>query len=119
MTSIALVFIALSWPAAIAGALIFHFRHAGGPAHGKADPQMTKVYRRHVNYRAFYPRGRVPSAKADDQNNEGGGTCLALKTWRESQRLPDLLDYAAVIDDGIVTTKAARISPPGSMRAAT
>ncbi|MCP5414613.1 MAG: hypothetical protein H6961_08385 [Chromatiaceae bacterium] len=31
---------------------------------------------------------------------------LALKTWREKAKgLPDLLDYAAVIDDGIVTTK--------------
>ena len=32
---------------------------------------------------------------------------LALKTWREKAKgLPDLLDYAAVIDDGIVTTKS-------------
>lgn len=32
---------------------------------------------------------------------------LALKTWREKAKgLPDLLEYAAVIDDGIVTTKS-------------
>ena len=54
MTSIALVFIALSWPAAIAGALIFIFGMQAARRMAKADPQMTKVYRRHVNYRACY-----------------------------------------------------------------
>ena len=54
MTSIALVFIALSWPAAIAGALSFIFGMQAARRMAKADPQMTKVYRRHVNYRAFY-----------------------------------------------------------------
>ena len=35
---------------------------------------------------------------------------LALKTWRETAKgLPDLLEYAAVIDDGIVSTKSGAL----------
>lgn len=54
MTSIALVFIALSWPAAIAGGLIFFVGMHIARRMAKADPQMTQVYRRHIRYRAFY-----------------------------------------------------------------
>jgi type IV secretion system protein VirB3 len=54
MTSIALVFIALSWPAAIAGALLFVFGMQAARRMAKADPQMTQVYRRHIRYRSYY-----------------------------------------------------------------
>ena len=60
MTSIALIFIALSLPAAIAGILIFVFGMSAARRMAKADPQMTKVYRRHVSYRAFYRSRSTP-----------------------------------------------------------
>lgn len=64
LVSIMLIFVALSWPAAIAGILIFIFGMQIVRRMAKADPMMSKVYQRHIRYRAFY---RARSGPACDR----------------------------------------------------
>ena len=64
LVSILLTFVALSWPAAIAGILIFIFGMQIVRRMAKADPMMSQVYQRHIRYRAFY---RARSGPACDR----------------------------------------------------
>ena len=50
-----LVVVALNWLAALVGGLVWVVGLAVLRALAKADPHMSKVYTRHIRYRAYYP----------------------------------------------------------------
>ena len=60
-----LVVVAMNWLAATVGAAVWLVSIGVLRAMGKADPVLSKVYVRHVRYRAYYParsRFGAPSA---------------------------------------------------------
>jgi len=60
MVTALLVVVAMNWVAAAVGAVVWLVCVGVLRAMGKADPLMSKVYVRHVRYRAYYPaRSRV------------------------------------------------------------
>lgn len=55
-----LIVVAFNWVAAIVGVIVWSGGVAGLRAMAKEDPMMSKVYVRHVRYRAYYPaRSRI------------------------------------------------------------
>lgn len=62
LITLTLVVVALNWIAAIAGIFIWTVVVAGLRAMAKADPYMSKVYLRHIKYKAFYPAHSTPFA---------------------------------------------------------
>jgi len=67
----------------------------------ESDPQFTRVYLRHTRYRGYYS---APIARdIAPFNRAGGDAVLNLREFRSTAKgLPDLLNYAAVVDDGVV-----------------
>lgn len=57
-----LIVVAFNWVAAVLGGLVWVFGVAGLRAMAKADPLMSRVYVRHVRYRAYYPARSCPGA---------------------------------------------------------
>lgn len=62
LITLTLVVVAFHWLAAITGIMIWIGCVAGLRAMAKADPLMSKVYQRHINYEAFYPAHSTPFA---------------------------------------------------------
>lgn len=62
LITVTLVVVALNLIAAIAGVIIWILSVAGLRAMAKADPFMSKVYFRHIQYKAFYPAHSTPFA---------------------------------------------------------
>ena len=70
----------------------------------KSDPQFTRVYLRHTRYRGVL-FGTIARDIAPF-NRAGGDAVLNLREFRSTAKgLPDLLNYAAVVDDGVVLNK--------------
>ena len=60
MMTALLVVVAMNWVAAGVGAVVWIVCVGVLRAMGKADPLMSKIYVRHVRYRAYYPaRSRI------------------------------------------------------------
>lgn len=65
MVTALLVVVAMNWFAAGVGAAVWVVCAGVLRAMGKADPVMSKVYVRHVRYRAYYPaRSRLGAPSA-------------------------------------------------------
>jgi|CEGE01.1.fsa_nt_gi type IV secretion system protein VirB3 len=62
LITLTLVVVALNTVAAITGVIIWTACVAGLRAMAKADPYMSKVYLRHIKYKAFYPAHSTPFA---------------------------------------------------------
>ena len=62
LITVTLVVVALNLFAAIAGVIIWIVSVAGLRAMAKADPFMSKVYIRHIQYKTFYPAHSTPFA---------------------------------------------------------
>lgn len=62
MVALLLGVVAMNWLAAALGAALWVVGVAALRQMGKADPLMSKVYVRHVRYRAYYPARAHPSA---------------------------------------------------------
>lgn len=62
MVALLLGVVAMNWLAAALGAALWVVGVAALRQMGKADPLMSKVYVRHVRYRAHYPARAHPSA---------------------------------------------------------
>ncbi len=65
MVSALLVVVAMNWLAAVVGVGVWLVCVGVLRSMGKADPVMSKVYVRHVRYRAYYPaRSRLGAPSA-------------------------------------------------------
>lgn len=70
LITLTLVVVALNWVAAITGVIIWTACVAGLRTMAKADPFMSKVYMRHIKYKAFYPAHATPFAPGASHSRE-------------------------------------------------
>ncbi len=99
---------------AIAGVAFWVISVAVLRADGQGRQSDEQDLLRHVKYRSFYPAGSavnaiVPTIKKQQSPStmpEARIVMLQLRQFRNrSKGLPDLLNYAALVDDGVVLNK--------------
>lgn len=62
LITLILVVVAMSFVAAIIGLCFYFFSMTMLRMMGKADPVMSKVYKRHIKYQSYYPPHSTPFA---------------------------------------------------------
>ena len=88
----------LNLPAILAGLVIWSVLIGLFRMMAKADPMMSRIYLRQLHAQSYYPARSRPSRE--------GLMMLALKHFRDKAKgVADLLNYAALIDEGIVLCK--------------
>ncbi|WP_434730480.1 conjugal transfer protein TrbD [Rhizobium binae] len=63
LAAIILIFVVLTWYAALFGMAIWMIAVAALRTMAKADPLMRRVYVRHISYKTFYPATPAPWRK--------------------------------------------------------
>jgi len=88
---------ALAWLNVLAAIIFWSFSLYLFRLLAKKDPMMTKVFRRHINQKRFYPARSTPW---------GTPRGISFDSGREKAKgFSELLQYAAMVDDGIVLLK--------------
>lgn len=70
LIALTLVVVAFNWMAAITGVVIWVVCVGALRRMAKADPFMSKVYIRHIKYKAFYPAHATPFALGATHSRE-------------------------------------------------
>jgi len=114
--AVGLIFGIGSWQAAVLGVIWAVFVHWGLVQLANRDTQFFDIYKRHVAYQDYYMsptrtitrrrRHKPRRLRSSSITASKGLSMLAMKEFRTHLKgLPDLLNYGAMIDNGIILNK--------------